>query len=104
MAPSRQRVDDAGKQYRERPPSAAVREAADEHDVVSAAAVTTRQQLQAQYGRAEVDLAIAGEDQSAFGTFILAEWAMGAAGLGIFLVGAALWALADSPLLHVLTI
>jgi len=82
LAPSRQRVDDAGKQYRERPPSAAVREAADEHDVVSAAAVTTRQQLQAQYGRAEVDLAIAGEDQSAFGTFILAEWAMGAAGLG----------------------
>ncbi|MEC8192201.1 MAG: DUF4157 domain-containing protein [Myxococcota bacterium] len=82
MAPSRQRIDDSGKQYRERPPVAAARETADERTAVEAAASPIRQQLQAQYGRTEVDHAIGGHDQSPFGTFILAEWAMGTAGLG----------------------
>lgn len=82
MAPSRQRTDDAGKQYRERPPVTAVQEAEAEQIAVAATGATARQGLQAQYGRAEVDMAIAGEDQSSFGTFILAEWAMTAAGLG----------------------
>lgn len=82
MANPRQSVDEFGKQYRERAPAAPVREAADEQEAVQSVASPIRQQLQAQFGRTEVDVAISGEDQSPFSTFILAEWAMGTAGLG----------------------
>jgi hypothetical protein len=83
LANPRQRVDEYGKQLRPRAPtSSAGREAADELDSTQNHASPVRQQLQAQFGRAHVDMAISGEDQSPFSTFILAEWAMGTAGLG----------------------
>lgn len=83
MANPRQSVDEYGKQLRPRAPtSSAGREAADELDSTQNHASPVRQQLQAQFGRAHVDMAISGEDQSPFSTFILAEWAMGTAGLG----------------------
>jgi hypothetical protein len=75
-------VAEYGKQFRERAPAAPVREVADEQESTQNLASPIRQQLQAQFGRAEVDMAICGEDQSPLGTFILAEWAMSTAGLG----------------------
>lgn len=82
MANPRQSVDEYGKQFRERAPAAPAREASDEQEAVQSVASPIRQQLQAQFGRTEVDMAISGDDQSPFSTFILAEWAMGTAGLG----------------------
>ena len=83
LANPRQSVDEYGKQMRPRAPAAATgREAADELESTQNHASPVRQQLQAQFGRAQVDMAISGEDQSPFSTFILAEWAMGTAGLG----------------------
>ena len=82
MANPRQSVAEYGKQFRERAPAAPVREREDEQESSQSVASPIRQQLQAQFGRTEVDMAISGEDQSPLGTFILAEWAMATADVG----------------------
>jgi len=78
----RESVTEHGKQFRERPTVAAAQEISDEQESTQNLASPIRQNLQAKFGHAEVDMALSGEDHSPSGTFILSEWAMGTAGLG----------------------